>query len=60
MGQHHAVHALHGDQQHDQVALHLADVHAARQQRAALDAQPHGVVQQLVVQGLLHQLQRVP
>lgn len=50
---------LAGDQQDDQVALHLAEVNTAREERAALDAQADGVVQQVDVQRFLHQLHGV-
>lgn len=59
MRQEQPMHRLCGDQQDDQVALHFAEVHTARQERAALDAEPHGVVQQVHIQRFLHQLHRV-
>lgn len=49
MGQEQAVNCLAGDQQDDQVALHLAEVNAAREERAALDAQADSIVQQVDV-----------
>lgn len=59
MRQEQAMDSLPGDQQDDQVVLHFAEVHAAREKRAALDAEAYSIVQQVDVQGFLHQLHRV-
>lgn len=60
MGQHQAVHGLIGDDEDDNIVEGFLDMYTPRQKGAVQELQAHSTVQEVGVQGLLHQLDCVP